>query len=153
MKAMEVAIPKNIQEPYAITVQSLAIDDRCGTIAITQPMQHTLVNVTCVINPGILIDVCRELREGHTAVVQVVHQMSIQMSMMQKQIDLMATRLPIPDTHDETLAAPEVECNKKGCKRTVSSKRFRSGTRLLKQCLECMTLAKKPVIDVENPDY
>ena len=62
MQAMEVAIPKDIKDPYAITVQSHAVDDQCGTIAITQPMQHTVVNVTCVINPGILIDACREVR-------------------------------------------------------------------------------------------
>jgi hypothetical protein len=54
---MNVAIPKDIQDPYAITVQTCAVDDRCGSIAITQPMQYTVVTVNCMINPGILVDV------------------------------------------------------------------------------------------------
>jgi len=68
---MQIAIPKNIQNPYAITVQSSAVDDQCGTIAITQPMSHTLINIDCLIDPGILVDVCRELRTGHRAVAPV----------------------------------------------------------------------------------
>jgi hypothetical protein len=73
LQAMEVAIPKNIRDPYAITVQSCAVDDQCGSIAITQPMQYTVININCLINPGILVDVCRELRTGHRAVVSEVH--------------------------------------------------------------------------------
>jgi hypothetical protein len=151
MQAMEVAIPKDIQDPYAITVQSSAVDDQCGSIAITQPMQCTVVNVSCVINPGILIEVCRELRMGHKAVVREVHQLSViqeamsqQLFMMQKEMALMATRLAKPDNTDDRLAEPELECSKKGCTRSVT-KRFRSGKRR-KQCSECISFVAESVL-------
>ena len=79
---MKAAIPKDIQDPYAVTVKSCAIDDHCGSIAITQPMQYTVVNVNCMINPGILVDVCRELRSGHRAVVAEVHSVRMELSLM-----------------------------------------------------------------------
>jgi hypothetical protein len=76
LQAMEIAIPKDLKNPYAITVMSPAIDDRCGSIAISQPMEYTVVHVHCAISPGILVDVCRELRTGHKAVVCEMHRMS-----------------------------------------------------------------------------
>jgi hypothetical protein len=82
IQAMEFAIPKNIQNPYAITVQSTAVDDKCGKIAISQPMQYTVVNVHCEINPGVLVDVCRELRSGHRAVAAEVHSVRRELSIM-----------------------------------------------------------------------
>jgi hypothetical protein len=82
LQAMAVAIPKNIQDPYAVTVQSCAVDDQCGSIAISQPMHYTVVNVNCMINPGILVDVCRELRTGHKAVVAEVHSVRKELSLM-----------------------------------------------------------------------
>jgi len=144
MQAMEVAVPKDIQAPYAITVQSCAVDDQCGSIAITQPMQYTVVNVHCMINPGILIDVCRELRMGHKAVAQEVHLMGQQLSMMKQEMARMAARLPKPDNNDEGLAEPELECSKPGCIRTVT-KRFRSGKRR-KQCSECISYVAEAVL-------
>jgi hypothetical protein len=78
MQAMKVAIPKDIQNPYAITVQTNAVDDRCGSIAITQPMNYTVVYVNCMINTGLIVDVCRELRTGHRAVVSEVHSMRVE---------------------------------------------------------------------------
>jgi hypothetical protein len=144
MQAMKVAIPKDIQDPYAITVQSCAVDDQCGSIAITQPMQYTVVNVHCMINPGILIDVCRELRMGHKAVAQEVHLMGQQLSRMKQEMARMAARLPKPDNNDEGLAEPELECSKPGCIRTVT-KRFRSGKRR-KQCSECISYVAEAVL-------
>jgi hypothetical protein len=144
MQAMVVAIPKDIKDPYAITVQLSAVDEQCGSIAITQPMQYTVVNVHCVINPGIQMDVIRELREGHKAVVQVVHQMSMQFITLQKEMALMKTQLAKQDSDGEGLAEPEVECSKQGCTRTVT-KRFRSGKRR-KQCSDCISYVAEPVI-------
>ena len=144
IQAMEVAIPKDIPDPYAITVQSSAVDDQCGSIAITQPTQYTVVNVQCMINPRILIDVCRELRMGHKAVVQEVHLMGQQLSKMQQEMALMAARMPKPDNNDEGLVEPELECSKPGCIRTVT-KRFRSGKRR-KQCSDCISYVAEAVI-------
>jgi hypothetical protein len=102
--AMEVAIPKDLQDPYAITVQSSAIDDRCGSIAITQPMRYTVVNVNCMINPGILVDVCRELRTGHKAVVAEVHGLKQQMDekLTQMEHKHQKTCADLKDKHEES---------------------------------------------------
>jgi hypothetical protein len=72
---MQVAIPKDLENPYAITVQTPAVDDQCGSITISQPMRYVIVNVNCMINPGILSDLCRELRVGHKAVVNELSRM------------------------------------------------------------------------------
>jgi hypothetical protein len=88
LKAMEVAIPKDLPDPYAITVQSSALDAQCGSIAITQPMHHTVVNINCMIDPGILVDVCRELRSGHRVVVNEIHSLRQEMNVQTKSHDL-----------------------------------------------------------------
>jgi hypothetical protein len=159
-QAMKVAIPKDLQDPYAITVQSSAIDDQCGSIAITQPMRYTIVNVNCIINPGILVDVCRELRTGHRAVIAEVHGMNKQMSAMNEKLTQMEHK------HQKTCAdlksdwKSEIEslkelivhgkrshdlepkqCTKRFCANLVVE-RF-SGGKLKKQCVECITLANQ----------
>jgi len=45
LEAVRGAIPREIQDPYAITVQSAAVDERGGSIAITHPMGHTVVPI------------------------------------------------------------------------------------------------------------
>jgi hypothetical protein len=102
MQAMEVAIPKDLQDPYAVTVQSSAMDDRCGSIAITQPTRCMVVHINCMINPGILVDVCRELRSGHRDVVSNVHAMNKQLSQMKEETKKQLSHMK--DRHDETLA-------------------------------------------------
>jgi hypothetical protein len=153
MQAMEFAIPKNIQNPYAITVQSSAVDDKCGQIAISQPMQYTVVNVHCEINPSLLVDVCRELREGHRKVVsevQCVRQeiilarnevcsvksdMNSQLAHMQEQLSTMAT-LFTQTISTQNASVTTGQCAKNGCQRIVT-KRFRSG-KLHRQCTRCV---------------
>lgn len=102
MQAMEVAIPKDLQDPYAVTVQSSAMDDRCGSIAITQPTRCMVVHINCMISPGILVDVCRELRSGHRDVVSNVHAMNKQLSQMKEETKKQLSHMK--DRHDETLA-------------------------------------------------
>lgn len=75
IQALEGAIPTDIQNPYTVTVQSSAVDDQCGSLAITQPMQYTVVHIKCIINPRLFVDVCRELRVGHKAVVNELSNM------------------------------------------------------------------------------
>jgi hypothetical protein len=157
IQAMEVAIPNDIQDPYAITVQSSAVDDRCGSIAITQPMRSTVIHVHCLINPGLLIDVCRELRVGHKAVVTEVHsirramthlkddtnaqlstvrgQLSVtntQLSIIQKEMTVLVKELRKQDMGDDQWSNEPITCSRKGCSNTTT-KRFRSGKRQ-KQC-------------------
>jgi hypothetical protein len=149
IQAMQVAIPTDLQDPYAITVQSSAVDDQCGSIAITQPKCYTIINVTCVLNPQLLVEVCRELRSGHRVVVEEVHSIRKELSLMreettrqltinQNEMKALVTRLlhedtPVVDTHTDLV------CSKQGCSHIVT-KRFRSGKRL-KQCSTCITRA------------
>lgn len=160
MQAMEVAIPKDIQDPYAVTVQTSAVDDRCGSIAITQPTRYTVVNVNCVINPRLLVDVCRELRVGHRAVVNELHTMSKKMSMerstdrsimdekhedmnrklsmIQNEMSTLVKRLTNQDTENDIgryVGEIPKQCARYGCPRVVT-KRFRSG-KLHRQCQNC----------------
>jgi len=101
---MRGAIPHEIQDPYAITVQSAAVDERCGSIAITQPMGHTVVHITCTIDPGILVDVCRELRTGYRSVVVEVHSMKR---------DTTQQLLTMQQETNQTLSTMQQEANQK----------------------------------------
>jgi hypothetical protein len=147
MTAMTAAIPPDVQNPYAITMKSPAIDDRCGTIAITQPMQYTIVNVNCMVDPGILVDVCRELRNAHRDVMSTLHSIAREnvdlreemsdmngtLSEMKDQLAVMASQM---DGRVDTLDSGGVNtCSKKGCSRTIT-KRFKSGN-TPKQCTTC----------------
>ena len=149
MQAMTVAIPKDIQDPYSITVQSSAVDDHCGSIAITQPMRYTVVNVICMINPGILVDVCRELRTGHRALAGEVHSINQKLSKMENKQEDTSTQLKemasmlkrlSNDVNGKSTPVNNNEsgkCAKTGCRRTVT-KRFRSG-KLHRQCSSCVS--------------
>jgi len=150
---MQCAIPPDLQDPYAITVQSSAVDERCGSIAITQPMSHTIININCVVNPDILVDVCRELRTGYRSVVAEVHSVTKklttvqqetqkQLFTMQQQLSLMTTLVTtlVKKVDDrkgdgQTTKEPNV-CTKNRCSRIIT-KRFRSG-KLHKQCSTCL---------------
>ena len=153
LQAMQCAIPPDLQDPYAITVQSSAVDERCGSIAITQPMSHTIININCVVNPDILVDVCRELRTGYRSVVAEVHSVTKklttvqqetqkQLFTMQQQLSLMTTLVTtlVKKVDDrkgdgQTTKEPNV-CTKNRCSRIIT-KRFRSG-KLHKQCSTCL---------------
>jgi hypothetical protein len=163
MQAMEMAVPKSIQNPYVITVQTSAVDDMCGAIAISQPMQYTVVNVNCMINPGLLVDVCRELRAGHRSIVSEVQSMNqklsnledkhaetnTQLSTMQDKLSLfrdemktlvtqLASRTHADEGRDEGPTGPV--CSKAGCHRVVK-KRFKSG-KAPRQCSTCLVYAR-----------
>ena len=140
LQAMQVAIPTDIQIPYAITVQSSAVDDQCGSIAITQPKQHTVVHVHCTLDSGLLVDVCRELRAGHRAVVSEVHSIQGQLTDIRDEIKILVNHLsnkeqprPTPTTSD---LHHHGQCSKRTCSRVVT-KRFRSG-KLHRQCNVCI---------------
>ena len=156
MHAMTVAIPKDIQDPYTITRHSSAIDDQCGSIVITQPMRYTVVNVNCMIDPGIIVDVCRDLRTAHRDVVSKMHSISTQLSNMQdetrrhqdetrKQLSDMKnqTRIQLENMEARlgraTNNVPDTICSKKGCTR-IATKRFRSG-KVARQCSDCLSHA------------
>jgi vacuolar-type H+-ATPase subunit F/Vma7 len=142
IQAMTVAIPKDIQHPYAITVQTDAVDDQCGSIAITQPMNYTVVNVHCLLDPGLLVDVCRELRAGHKAVVSQVHSMQGQLTDIREEMKILVKHLSIENTYASDRLAKttpnphQKQCAKRWCSRIVT-KRFRSG-KFHRQCDVCI---------------
>jgi len=170
IQGLQLAIPSDIQDPSAVTVQSSAIDDRCGSIAITQPMRSTVVHINCLVNPGILVDVCRELRTSHQAVVREVHSMRQDMAQQQQetvkqrekmvqeisdmrketshQISIMTTlvtsltkrALPPKTVMAEALDDTDPTPCTKKGCMQMVTKRFRSGKRQ-KQCGTCLSYA------------
>ena len=157
LHAMEVAIPPNLPNPYVVTVQASAVDDQCGSIAIAQPLRYTVVHLHCTVNPGILVDVCRELRLGHRAVVSEVHRMNQRHDVMSQQQETLHRK---QDETNQQLAAIKHEmtalvarltpadpaldgtCSKTGCGNLVT-RRFKSGKRK-KQCTTCLSHFHKP---------
>jgi hypothetical protein len=147
LQAMQGAIPRDLQDPYAITVQSSAVDERCGSIAITQPLHHTVVHINCMVNSALLVDVCRELRTGHRSVVSEVHSVSKKLSEMQqetnRQMSLMNTLVTtlMKKVEGKNMGVPDEDepniCTKNRCSRVIT-KRFRSG-KLQKQCSTCLS--------------
>ena len=162
MQAMTVAIPEDIQDPYTITTHSSAVDDKCGSIVITQPLCHTIVNVNCMIDPGILVDVCRDLRAAHRDVVSRMHTVSTQLTKMQdetrSQLSDMKNTTRIQLDNMEAMVArlvgaanisPDHICSKKGCSRIVT-KRFRSG-KAPRQCSNCLSYTHTIQTNVNGP--
>lgn len=162
IQALQCAVPKNLQNPYAITVNSVAIDNQGGSIVITQPMHYTVVHITCLVNPDILVDVCRELRVGHKAVVCEIHTLRLDQREFQREsreklseyqqeardklVELQQdiARLSTVLSQDRSKRKFEPEqtdpghacCSKKGCRR-LATERFRSG-KLKRQCSACL---------------
>lgn len=160
IQAMTVAIPKDLQDPYAITLRSSAVENRCGTIAITQPQCYTVIHVHCLVDPGLLADVCRDLRTAHQDVVSGLHSLrrdnaqlrgelsSVQhtlsdvhgtLSEMREQhlllVSLVARATGTPGDQAEGNTVHNV-CSRKKCPRIVT-KRFRSG-KAPQQCSNCL---------------
>jgi hypothetical protein len=172
MKAMQLAIPKNIENPYAITVNSSAVDDQCGTIAITQPMNYTVVHINCMLDPGLLVEVCRELRTGHREVVQEFQSMKKQHDETNKRLleqlvtmrmesnqqlvtmrretslQLVNFRKEITNQFTKLTSTPEniVDEPHSRCSKkwcpNLVTGRFGSGT-LKKQCADCLSLVAR----------
>jgi hypothetical protein len=163
IQAMTGAIPEDMNEPYTITTHSPAIDNQCGCIAIAQPMSYTVVNVNCMIDPKILVDVCRDLRVAHRDVVSKMHSVSmmlaktqeqtrIQLSHMEERFSQMEQRYEdklsimeanilqaVMGTVDSSETVPAVglaKCVNSCCPRIVT-KRFHSG-KAPRQCSHCL---------------
>ena len=148
IRCFQSAIPTNIVSPYLLTVESQAIEDKCGSIAITQAKAHIVIHMHCKVDPGIMTEVCRELRVGHRAVV-------LEMTRTKVDTDKKLTSLhgDVKSLHDEMCIIkellkadrkrPRVEdmegliqiCKKKTCLNPVTE-RFGNGL-FKKQCVSC----------------
>jgi hypothetical protein len=169
IESMRVAIPRNIQNPYAITVATSAVNDQCGSIAITQPTQYSVVHVHCLLDRGILAEVCRELRVGHKAVVSSMQSMQVQhkeastemkgelalirnestelkgeLLLLRNEVTSLVNHISkqnhVPvDSKMERTELQQIQCAKPACYRLVT-KRFRSG-KFHRQCSACLSRA------------
>jgi len=143
IKCIQTAIPRDLTDPYALTVGSDAMDDRCGSICITQPTHHTVIHLQCTIDPGILSEVCKELRQGHRNIVQELNTMRAGFSSIQSEIEVLKA-LIVGDKPPPTPATLR-HCSKRTCAKTVVD-RFGNG-QLKRQCTTCLTSTRKAKSD------
>ena len=157
LECIQTALPADLSDPYALTVASDAVDDRCGAIAVTQRTHHVVVNVQCTIDPGIMTEVCRELRTGCRELKQELcknktemgnrfNAMADRFTSIQSELAILkelvvageASRGAQAQRHGE--AAPQT-CRKKGCVNRVDAC-FANGKKK-KQCTSCITVANQ----------
>jgi hypothetical protein len=141
IKCIQTAIPNDLTDPYALPVASSAVDDRCGSICITQPTHHVVVHVKCVIDPAILSEVCRELRIGHRQLTQELvknkHEMIDGFSSLRFEIEKLKEwieKKQYSSTSNRT-------CSKRTCCNVVDDT-FGSG-KTKRQCRKCIASTKR----------
>jgi hypothetical protein len=139
IQCLQTALPADLTSPYVLTVEATASEEKCGSIAITQETKHIVIHMNCTVDPGVMTEVCRELRIGHRA---VVHELA--RTRLDTDTKLAALHTEIC-TIKELLKAdrkrPRVEnvrveiCKKKTCLNPVTE-RFGNGL-FKKQCAPC----------------
>jgi hypothetical protein len=153
---IQTAIPRDLNEAYTLTVASTAVDDQCGSIYITQRTQHTIIHLHCTVDPGILSQVCSELRKDNRQIVQELAKNAIALKVVEQnsvEINAQLTSLK-RDLKNEIESLKELivygkrsyepeqqQCAKKFCTNVIVD-RFSTG-RLKKQCSECISLANQ----------
>ena len=144
IKCIQTALPTDLSDPYALTVASDAVDDQCGSIVVTQRTHHVVVNVQCTIDPGILSEVCRELRTGHRQITQELSKMQHRFDLLQSDMaqlkELVVAGVAKP-SHTPEERRQSDNCRKRGCSNIVVG-RFANGKKK-KQCSSCITLANR----------
>jgi hypothetical protein len=158
IQCIQSALPPELTSPYVLTVDSNATDDKCGKIAITQHTQHIVMNINCNVDPGIMTDVCRELRIGYRSVVQELSLTKMEMDNRFSSIDQEMDK-KFSSLHGEIRALKDLLkadvnrkrprdselqiCTKKTCLNVVTE-RFQSGI-LKKQCTSCIRQANSNI--------
>jgi hypothetical protein len=156
IKCIQTAIPRDLNEAYTLTVASTAVDDQCGSIYVTQRTQHTIIHLHCTVDPGILSQVCSELRKDNRLIVQELAKNAVALKVVEQNSGEITAQLASlkRDWKTEVEALKELivhgkrsyepdqqQCAKKFCTNVVVD-RFSSG-RLKKQCSECISLANQ----------
>ena len=128
-------------------------------VEASQPLRNTVIHVHCKIVPGLLVDVCRELRSGYRAVVSELQSTRNEVRSVHTRLSDMAeiheetkTQLLASFRAEMTALAVRIEngsgtsveegptiCSKNGCT-SVVTKRFRSG-KPHRQCTTCLDSA------------
>jgi hypothetical protein len=150
VKCIQTALPSDLRNPYALTVASEAVDDRCGTIVITQRTQQLVVNIQCTMDPTILSRVCRELRTGHRLIAQEMIEtksvMTANMSELKCEIAQLK-ELIVSGVVATGSSGNSDRCSKRTCHNVVSD-RFGNGQRK-KQCTACLGSKKGKRLKME----
>jgi hypothetical protein len=145
LRCFQSALPPDLKSPYIMTVESQAIDDKCGTVAIVQETQHFVININCSVDPGVMSVVVKELRIGYRSVVKELLQTKSEIAAQLEQMntkfasdmnvlkDLVAGDRKRPHTEDMRQMNPI--CRKKSCMKVVTA-RFDNGN-YKKQCSSC----------------
>jgi hypothetical protein len=125
LHSIQVAMPE-VQDPYSITVVTEAVDDTCGSIAITQPFQFTVVNITCTVDPKVIQKVCSELRTGHRAVVhelaasnKIINELVTRTKSMQEDISRLVQQRDSARNEEAVETIPRL-CQKSRCPNMIS---------------------------------
>jgi hypothetical protein len=156
IQCFQSALPMDLTTPYILTVESKASDDKCGSIGITQKTHHIIMNITANVDPGIMTEVCRELRVGYRSVVQELSHTNTQLSTIDAKFSakLSALDTKFSALHNEIIVLKDLVkagagdrkrsrdeteqiCSKKNCMKLVTD-RFSSGV-LKKQCPSCLS--------------
>jgi len=138
LKCIQSALPRDLTSPYAITVGTAAVDDHCGSMVVSQPTQQIVVNIQCVVDPGILSEVCRELRTGHRLLAQELSQTNVRLTCLQRKMDVLKDLIVQGGTSRERSCESEpAKCSKRTCTNPVSH--FSNGRRK-KQCSSCIAV-------------
>lgn len=142
IKCIQTAIPNDLTDSYALTVASSAVDDQCGSICITQPTHHVVVHLQCSIDPGILSEVCRELRVGHRQLTQELvrnkHEMIDGFSSLRSEIEKLK-ELIVRDKQSSSTS--NTVCSKRTCCNIVDET-FGNG-KVKRQCRKCIASTKR----------
>ena len=154
LRCFQSALPADLESPYVLTVESNASQDTCGSIALTQRTQRIVVNINCSVDPDIMSEVCRELRQGYRSVVQELVQtkseISTKLENMGKkftilQDDISVLKELVKATSGDRKRARDEEdvelqlnptCARKTCMNMVTG-HFASGV-FKKQCASCI---------------
>lgn len=147
LRCFQSALPPDLKSPYVLTVESNASDDKCGSIAITQRTQHVVIHINCSVDPGILSEVCRELRLGYRSVVRELSHTKSEMDKkfvsLQEDISLLKDLVKAGSGDrkrerdlDEDLQLKNPICTRRTCMNPVTD-RFASGA-FKKQCATCI---------------
>lgn len=148
VEVFQSVLPNDIIDPYTLTVASDATDEVGGSIFITQPNKHVVVNINCNIDPGIMTQICRELRSSYRLIVRELHnsqrymneeisELKCMVNELKKIVDMDNKQKRIRKYKDEE----RVFCSKPTCKNLVNEK-FSNG-KFKKQCLKCISIVSR----------
>ena len=70
LRRIQSTLPPDLKSPYVLTAETEASKDKCGSVAITQRTQQIVIQINFNVDPGVMSQVCRDLRLGYRSVVQ-----------------------------------------------------------------------------------